>query len=548
MKSLFKARFQQLKNAMRQIGPRKYLLFVILGILLLSTMGYFFIKVFGFLHHREEFPLYFKLFLSEKILMMAFLTMFMMLILSSLISTLNIFFLSRDLNLLISSPLRARTVFSWKAIEVASSSSLMVVFFSMPVLFAYSYYFAPRVLDIIAIVGIFLLYIITGVLLGILIGLIVPAFISVRRLQPVLSVVSIILISAIVIFLRLLRPERFGNPDEISNLMDYMSGLNVQSAAFFPFHWIAEAMHMVAKQEWWGYFKLLLTFGGVVLLLVGFALFLQQKYYLKLFDKLNKGSGSAYRSGWNHSSVISEGYAALWKKELKTFMRTPGQWSQLLIIAAIVIVFILNLKGIPIPHPSVKKLISYLNLGMAAFIVAGLNSRFTFTTMPMEHPGIVHIMASPFEKIKVYRFKLLFYAIPHILIGFILFFAGDIALKLDPFLRFTGILFLLPVLPALTIMSFYFSLKVDASVTLTPQHLVASRNGILYMIWSLVYVVAGMVYFVRPVFLYYYSLYLSRPMPVIEIATWFILFWLLNIILMIRLSRKSLTTWKQQEY
>jgi ABC-2 type transport system permease protein len=548
MRSLFNARFRQLKNGMRQIGARKYLLFIILSLLLLSTMGYFFIKVFGFLYYRDEFPLYFKLFLSEKILMMTFLTMFLMLILSSLISTLNIFFLSRDLYLLLSSPLKTRTVFTWKAIEVASSSSLMVIFFSMPVLFAYCYYFAPRLIDIVAIVGIFLLYIITGVLLGILMGLIVPAFISVKRLQPVLSVVSIILISAIVIFLRLLRPERFGNPDEINNLMDYMSGLNVKSAAFFPFSWIAEAMHMVAKQDWWGYFKLFIVFGGVVLLMASFAFFLQHQFYLKLFDKLNKGSGGAYRSGWNHPPYIANSYAALWKKEIKTFIRSPGQWSQLLIIAAIVIVFILNLKGIPVPHPSVEKLIAYLNLGMSAFIVAGLNSRFTFTTIPMEHPGIVHIMSSPFEKLRLYRFKLLFYAVPHILIGFMLFFAGDIALRLDPFLRFTGILFLLPVLPTLTIMSFYFSLKVDASVPLTPQHLVASRNGILYMIWSLVYVVGGMVYFVRPVFLYYYSLFLNRPVPILEIATWFIVFWLLNILAMIFLSRKSKKIWLKQEF
>ena len=105
----------------------------------------------------------FKLFVSEKILTMNFLTMFMMLILSALVSTLNIFFLSRDLQLLLSSPIRARTVFTWKGLEVGFGSAVMVIFFSLPLLFAYSYYFAPGIGDIAAIVLVFLLYIVCGV-------------------------------------------------------------------------------------------------------------------------------------------------------------------------------------------------------------------------------------------------------------------------------------------------------------------------------------------------------------------------------------------------
>ncbi|MCP5051177.1 MAG: hypothetical protein GY940_28690 [bacterium] len=545
---LLKARFRQLKNTMGGTGLRKYLLFISLGAGLLFLMGFLFIKVFGFLYHREEFPLFFKLFLSEKILMMTFLTMFMMLILSSLISTLNIFFLSKDLHLLLSSPLRSRTVFTWKALEVASSSALMVIFFSMPVLFAYCYYFAPRIVDIFAIIVVFLLYIVTGVLLGILIGLIVPAFISVKRLQPVLSVVSIILISAIIIFLRMLKPEQFGNPQAIDNLVNYMSGLDVGSVAWLPFSWIARGMNFIAKQDYRGYLNEVAAFAGIILLLGGFILFLQRKFYLKLFDKLNKGSGGSYRSGWKGRFGFKGDWGPLWKKEVKSFIRNPAQWSQLLIIAAIMVVFILNLKGIPAPHISVKTIIAYLNLGMAAFIVAGLNSRFTFTTIPMEHPGIVHLFTSPYKKEKVYRFKLAFWAVPQFLTGFALFLAGDIALQQDGFMRLSGFVFLVPALPFLTVLSLYFSLKIDPSVPLTPQHLVVSRSGISYMIWSLVYIVVGMIYFIRPVFLYYYSGYMKRPVPTLEIAIWFIVFWLVNAVLIGIFYKRSTSLWREKEF
>jgi ABC-2 type transport system permease protein len=551
MKSLFKARLRQLKNTAARFGWRKYLIFLLLSGGILGLMVFFSIKVFGFLYHQQEFPLYFKLFLSEKILMMTFLTMFLMLILSALISTLNIFFLSKDLSLLLTSPLRSRTVFTWKALEVAAASALMVIFFSMPMLFAYSYYFAPTLINIAAIGLVFLLFITSGVLIGILIGLIIPAFFSAKKLQPVLSLVSIVLISGIVIFLRMLRPERFGNPDVINNLLEYMGGLSVKGFAWFPFYWIARALHLVAQGDIWGYGKAIGAFIVIILLMGGFLQFLQKKYYLQLFDKLNKGTPGTHRSGWKKPRLFKKkyrDYSTLWKKEIKTFFRSPDQWSQLLIIAAIVTVFILNMKGIPLPHVSVKNLIAYLNMGMAAFIVAGLNSRFTFTAIPMESPGIAHLMASPFEKKKLFHFKLLFYVIPQMIVGFLLFFTGDIALHLDAFTRIGGIIFLAPALPFLTVLALYFSLKIQETVPITPQHLVMSRSGISYMLWSAIYVVACMIYFVRPFFLYHFNRIFQRPIPYLEICLWLVGFLLINSIMIVFFYKRSISIWNNKEF
>jgi ABC-2 type transport system permease protein len=551
MKSLFKARLRQLKNAASRLGWRKYFIFLLLSGGILGLLVFFSIKVFGFLYYQQEFPLYFKLFLSEKILMMTFLTMFLMLILSALISTLNIFFLSRDLPLLLTSPLRSRTVFTWKALEVAAASALMVIFFAMPMLFAYCYYFAPTLIDIAAVGLVFLLFMTSGVSIGILIGLIIPAFFSVKKLQPALSLVSIVLISTIVIFLRLLRPERFGNPVVIDNLLEYMGGLSVKGFAWFPFYWIARALHLVAKGDYWGYGKAIGAFLAIILSMTGFLLFLQKKYYLQLFDKLNKGTPGTHRSGWKKPRFFKkkyQDYSTLWKKEIKTFFRSPDQWSQLLIIAAIVIVFILNMKGIPLPHASVKNIIAYLNMGMAAFIAAGLNSRFTFTAIPMESPGIAHLMASPFEKKKLFHFKLLFYMIPQIIVGLILFFTGDITLHLDAFTRIGGIIYLAPTLPFLTILALYFSLRIQETVPLTPQHLVMSRSGISYMLWSTVYVAAGMIYFVRPFFLYHFNRFVHHPIPYLEISLWFVGFLVINSIMIVFFYKKSISIWNNKEF
>ncbi len=547
MISLVRVKFNQLRNTVRQSGKRKYLLFLLLGLSILFLIGFFFIRIFEFLYEQDEFPLAFKLFLSEKILMMVFLTLFLMLILSALVSALNIFFLSRDLKLLLASPIRTSSIFIWKAIETAFTSASMVIFFALPVLYSYCFYFAPRWHDILGVVFIFSLYVLSGVLFGILLGMIIPSFFSVRRLQPVLSLVSIGLISIIVIFLRLLRPEQLLKPESIENLMEYMSGLKLGFFSYFPFSWVAKGITFVSRDNNSGFLRAVGLFLALLCLLSVMLYFFQKRYYLKLIDRLNESSLGGVRSGWR-KRFLTGNFGVLWKKEIKTFIRTSSQWSQLLIIAAMVMVFILNMKSIPSPHPAVKNIIVYLNLGMSAFIIAGLNSRFTFTTISMEGPGIVHVLASPFPRKKFLEFKLLFFAIPQVLIGFALFYTGDISLKIDPFIRVAALFFLIPILVLLSVMAVFFGLQINRPTPITPQHLIVSKAGISYMLWSLLMIVMGMIYFARPLFLFYYNLYRMRAIPYLEIFMWFFGFVILNLVAGKWLYGKSQRLWARREF
>lgn len=547
MITLIKVRLQQFRNTIRNTGKRKYILFGLLGLVVTFVITFFFVKVFGFLYYQDEFPLVFKLFLSEKIMMMIFLTLFLMLILSALISTLNIFFLSRDLNLLFASPLKTGSIFLWKAIETAVNSASMVLFFALPVLYSYSFYFAPKWYDILGIILVFFFYIFCGVLFGILLGMVITTFFSVKKMQPVLSLVSITMVSFIVVFLRLLRPERFLNPDSIDNLIDFMTGLDIGFFSYFPFSWISRAINHLSIGNGKGYWNVMGLFFITFLVLSGVIWVFQKKYYSNLYDRLNETQSGVFHSNWN-KRLVRGNFGTLWKKEIKTFLRTPSQWSQLLIIGAMIMVFILNMKSVPLPHPAIKNVIVYLNLGMAAFIVAGLNSRFTFTTFPMEGRGIGHVLASPFDRREFLRFKLLFFAVPQILIGFILFFTGDLALRLDPFFRVVALFFLFPALVLLSIMALFFGLQIRDFSAVTPQHLIVSKPGIAYMLWSLLAIVLGMVYFVRPLFLYYFNLYKMKPVPYGEIFIWFLGFVVIHYLLGRSFYLKSQNIWLKREF
>jgi ABC-2 type transport system permease protein len=478
--------------------------------------------------------------------MMIYMTLFSMLLLSALLTSLDIFYISRDLHFLFSTPMPVRSAFAWKMLETGVYSSAMVVFFSLPVLYFYCRYFAPGPGQVLQVLLAFLLFIACGVLTGILLGLVIPAFFSVRRLQPVLSVFSIILISSIVVFLRLLRPERFLEPSEIDNVLKYMGSLDLKVFYYFPFSWLARAMSLTADGRSAPYWKTIALFVMLAAALLALVLWLRKKFYLQLFDKLNRGGKGNYKSRWPLSQLKND-YLPLLRKELKTFLRTPAQWSQLLIVVALVAVFVINMKMIPMPHPSVKNFVSYLNIIMAVFIVSGLNSRFTFTSIPGEGPGQVHIFSSPYAKVKFYRFKLLFHLLPLLIVGFTLYALGDLALHFDNFTRLIALVFLAPAIVFLTVLSLVLGIETNETNPLSPEHVIVSKQGISYMLLSMIYLVAGMIFLIRPVGVYYWNRYTLAAIPYAEITAWFLGFELVNLALIVFYYRRGKKLWLARE-
>ncbi|MEN8223265.1 MAG: hypothetical protein ABFR36_08405 [Acidobacteriota bacterium] len=547
MKALLKAKLSGIINTIRNNPGRKYVLFALFGILIFAFLSFISVKLFGYIYYQDDFPPQLKDFLSEKLMTMVFLTMYTMLILSSLISTLNIFFLSKDLNLLFSSPMRSGRIFLWKGLEVTLNSSIMVIFFASPVISAYLYYFSSGAQNYILAMIHFVLFILTGVITGIILGFIIPGFISIKKLQPALSVVSILIISIVVIFLRLLQPEKFGNPDIIDNVFEYIKGLSTPLFKYFPFEWLSKSLISLSGNNNSGFFGFLSATIVLMSVLYIFLWLLQRKFYFPLFDKINRGSFGGRRSKWE-KGIIKGDFGILLKKEVKSFLRTPEQWSQLLVIGAIIIVFIMNMKIIPLPSGQIKNIIGYMNIGMAAFIITGLNSRFTFTSMPMENPGISHLFASPFNKMKILKFKVIFYLIPMFLISFGLFFAGEVILELDKITRLSGVLYLTPVVIFITLLAFYFSLQLKGSKQLSPQHLITTREGISFMLWSLVYIVLSLIFMIRPLFLYFYARFTGKVIPIGEISLWIAAFFLINFLLIYIYSRVLKKGWSEKEF
>ena len=87
-------------------------------------------------------------------------------------------------------------------------------------------------------------------------------------------------------------------------------------------------------------------------------------------------------------------------KDIKTFFRDTTQWSQLFILAALVVVYVYNFSVLPLDRNSflsfyMQNLVSFLNLALAGFVLAGVAVRFVFPSVSLEGRAFWILRSSP---------------------------------------------------------------------------------------------------------------------------------------------------------
>ncbi len=80
----------------------------------------------------------------------------------------------------------------------------------------------------------------------------------------------------------------------------------------------------------------------------------------------------------------------LMRKDLHGFVRDATQWTQMLIMLGLLVVYALNLKRLPVDleSPGIKALIAFLNLTTISLILATFTSRFVYPLLSLESQQI----------------------------------------------------------------------------------------------------------------------------------------------------------------
>jgi ABC-2 type transport system permease protein len=336
------------------------------------------------------------------IILLAFLSI---LLLSNIITALSTFFLAKDLDLLVAAPVDRSRLYLAKLVETIIHSSWMVGLLALPIFTAYGIVYRGGFLYPVVALAAFIPYVVLPAVLGVAITLVLVNVFPARRTRELLGLIASGAVVIALVILRFLRPEQLAQPEGFKNLVEYLAVLRTPTSPFLPSEWTASMIMnwLLRVADPWPVAKLWTAAAVAVTL----GALLHHRLYHLGFSKAQEGAERKIRrplrgpvSGMLWSVSPSKREFIL--KDLRLFFRDNTQWSQLILLAVLLMVYLFNIKSLPlhsgehVPFRLVT-LISFLNLGLAGFVLAAVAARFIFPGISLEGRQMWLLRSSPLD-------------------------------------------------------------------------------------------------------------------------------------------------------
>jgi ABC-2 type transport system permease protein len=159
------------------------------------------------------------------------------------------------------------------------------------------------------------------------------------------------------------------------------------------------------------------------------------RWFFSGFSKSQESFGG-YRKFFSSSHYKQSAMQWISRKEAKLFLRDSAEWSQLFMIAALIVVYLYNFKVLPVERSLfeeeyVTNLISFLNIGLTGFVVASLAARFVYPSIGAEGGAFYIIMSSPLSTARYLLHKYFFYLVPFSGLALILLMVSNRLLNIE---------------------------------------------------------------------------------------------------------------------
>lgn len=344
--------------------------------------------------------------LAAKLLGLVLLAFLSILLLSNIITALSSFFLARDLELLAAAPVDSARVYAARFVESAVNSSWMMVLILVPILSAYGFAYGGGARYALVAAGALLCFLVLPAVVGTAITQLLVNVFPARRARDLLALLALLGAAGLVLLLRLLRPEQLARPEGFRDLVDFIGALRSPQSVWLPSEWAAQAMvaPLGLGQRPGDYFPLLLLASTAAAFLV-LGAWLHGRLFAEGLSRSQEGA-ERQRSGvgrlrlerWLRPVPVTA--RALVAKDIRTFFRDTTQWSQLVLLAVLVVIYIYNIKVLPLFSGEavgflLLNLISFLNLGLTGFVLAAIAARFLFPAVSLEGRTLWLLRSSP---------------------------------------------------------------------------------------------------------------------------------------------------------
>jgi len=490
--TLLKPRIWSFKSALKS-GSGKTRGFQILFFGLLGSLfwGFIFVLSYRILRYFKRVEGLGDL-LAFKLLSMIMVTFFALLIFSSILTFLSKLYLSRDLPLVHSMPVASHKIFLARWIESTVDSSWMVIVYTLPVFIAYGLVFrvAPFYFLVFALAIVALAVIASGVssLLVMLAVMTVPA----SRIRTIFVFLSITVFLILFLAFRLLRPERLVDPEAFASVLVYLKTLQAPSSPLLPSTWAYDGIQSaLGGMPLQALFHTALSWSGAVLLIF-INIIVADAIYFRGLSKTQTGSVRLFKfrpRGAGLRVFMPGRIHALAVKEAKTFFRDQTQWSQLFLIAALMVIYIYNFKVLPLEKSPIKTvylqhLLSFINMGLASFVLIAIAARFAYPAVGLEGEAFWMIKSAP-VKIRTFLWiKFIIYFVPLLFLSEIITIATNLLLDVMPFMMALSTMTVCFIVPGVVSLGIGIGAAFADFNSENPAQTVTSFGGFLFMALS----------------------------------------------------------------
>jgi len=448
--------------------------------------------------------------LAGKLLGLILVAFFSILLLSNVITALSSYFLARDLDLLASAPTDWLAFYSAKLIETCVNSSWMVVLMAVPMLTAYgTVYDGGGAFIGLAILS-FLPFLIIPAALGTATTLVLVNAFPARRTRDILSIIAVIAAAGIVVLFRLVRPEKLARPEGFRSLVDFIAILRTPTSPLLPSEWVGRSV-MGWLTDSLDLLPLYLLWSTAAASVVLGAL-LHRWLYARGFTKAQESSQQWAREGWFGRTVrtvlspLGVVRRELVLKETRVFFRDTTQWSQLILLAVLVVVYVFNIKFLPLTGEGITffivNLVPFLNLALAGFVLASVAARFIFPGVSLEGRTWWLLRASPLPIRELLWSKFWVGMAPLLVLALAIVGVTNSLLQVSAFMFVVSVFTIVLLTFALAGLAIGFGTLYPRFETENAAQIPTSFGGLLYMMSAVGVIGAVIVLEARPVYSY----------------------------------------------
>ena len=433
--------------------------------------------------------------LAAKLLGIVLLAFASLLLLSNLITALSSFFLAKDLDLLVSSPVDWLRIYLAKLAETVLHSSWMVGLIAVPILTAYGMVFHGGPLFLLVSIGALVPYFVLPAVIGAALTLVLVNIFPARRTRDLLSLVAIGAFGGLVLLFRLIRPEQLARPEGVRNLLDYLAVLQTPTSPFLPSEW-ATSMLMNWLNQIADPLPIVLLWTTAPAFVVLGALLHARLYHLG-FSKAQEGAERFVRGrGW--AGIMTRLFRRMPParrefvlKDLRVFFRDTTQWSQLILLAVLLVVYLFNIKSLPLFSGErvsgfLMSLVVFLNLGLAGFVLAAVAARFVFPAVSLEGKQMWLLRSSPLDLQALLWSKYWTGTIPLLVLAVAITFSTNVLLQATPFMMWISLGTILLLTFAISALALGFGALYPRFDTENAAQIPTSFGGLVFMMSAIV--------------------------------------------------------------